>query len=67
MSMADEEKSRQESTGAEKKKTAKSGKPSLPPEERKKLMKSMLVTFLVAAGVGILLALVTFFAIRRHM
>jgi len=36
-------------------------------EEKKRLVKSMLLVFLAAAGVGILLALVTFFAIKRRM
>lgn len=65
--MADEEKSGQEISGTGEKGKAKGEKPSLPPKERKKLVKAMLVTFLAAAGVGILLALVTFFAIRRHL
>ena len=65
--MADEKKSGPKSSRAKENLAERGGKPSLPREERKKLMKSMLVTFLAAAGVGIMLALVTFFAIKRHM
>ena len=42
-------------------------KPALPAEKKNKLIKSMLLVLLAAAGVGILLALVTFFAIKRRM
>lgn len=65
--MADENNSAEESPERKENRTGHGGKPALPPEERKKLVKAMLVTFLAAAGVGILLALVTFFAIRRHL
>ena len=65
--MQGEEKNTEAAEGRENRVEENQKKPTLPAEEKKKLVKSMLLVFLAAAGVGILLALVTFFAIKRRM